>query len=108
MATGLASVVSGVLQPSLYKLWTFAAPAAELSAARSGLEHLLARFHERQLEAEVQNLEGEVSEEGQTRLKGLQEQLKHSGIRGTTLDDDGFNNASEQTVPARPVGTAGE
>lgn len=107
MLTGMASVVSGVLQPSLYKLWTFAAPAAELSAARSGLEHLLARFHERQLETEVQNLEGEVSEEGQTRLQGLQEQLKHSGIRGTTLDDDGFNNAGEQTAPVRPVGTAG-
>jgi DNA primase len=107
MATGLASVVTGVLQPNLYKLWAFAAPAAELSAAKSGLEHLLARFYERQLETEVQNLEGEVSEEGQTRLKGLQEQLKHSGIRGTTLDDDGFNNASEPTAPVRPAGTAG-
>ena len=75
--------------------------------ARTGLEHLLARFHERQLEAEVRNLEGEVSEEGQTRLKGLQEQLRQTGIRGTTLDDEGFNGAGEQTGPMRPVGTAG-
>lgn len=88
MAAGLAPALAGLVQPSLYKLWAFAAPTADLEAARAGLEHLLGRFHERELEAEVHKMAGEVSDEGQTRLQGLQEQLRQSGLRGTTFDDD--------------------
>ena len=88
MAAGLAAALSGLMQPSLYKLWPFAGPAAEIATARAGLEHLLARFHERELEAEVQSLEGEVSDEGQTRLQGLQQQLRQTGLRAALPDDD--------------------
>jgi len=90
MAAGLAAALTGLMQPSLYKLWPFAGPAAEIATARAGLEHLLERFHERQLEAEVKSLEGEVSDEGQIRLQGLQQQLRHTGLRGSLPDDDGF------------------
>ncbi|HEX9464534.1 MAG TPA: DNA primase, partial [Alphaproteobacteria bacterium] len=60
MATGLAAATTGLVQPSLYKLWPFAGPEADTAIARVGLEHLLGRFLERQLEAEVRSLEGEV------------------------------------------------
>ncbi len=94
MATGLAAATTGLVQPSLYKLWPFAGPEADTAIARVGLEHLLGRFLERQLEAEVRSLEGEVSDEGQIRLQGLQQQLRQTGLRGTMLDDDGFGEAS--------------
>ena len=94
IATGLAAATAGLVQPSLYKLWPFAGPEADTAIARVGLEHLLGRFLERQLEAEVRSLEGEVSDEGQTRLQGLQQQVRQTGLRGTTLDDDGFGEAS--------------
>jgi DNA primase catalytic core len=100
MAAGLAAAMAGLMQPTLYKLWSFAGPTAELEAARSGLEHLLGRFHERELEAEVRSLEGEVSDEGQTRLQGLQEQLRHTGLRGSSLDDDIGTPAGRPTTPA--------
>ena len=94
MAAGLAASISGEVQPTLYKLWPFAGPTADAAAARVGMEHLLGRFLERELEAEVRSLEGEVSDEGQTRLQGLQQQLRQTGLRGTTLDDDGLGEAS--------------
>ncbi len=106
MAAGLAAALTGLMEPSLYKLWAFAGPTADLAIARTGLEHLLGRFHERQLEAEVHSLEGEISDEGQTRLQGLQQQLRQTGLRGTTLDDDGYSGLGEQSPP-QPSGTEG-
>ena len=104
MAAGLAPAMAGLVQPSLYKLWAFAGPTADIGAARAGLEHLLGRFHERELEAEVHKVAGEVSDEGQIRLQGLQEQLRQTGLRGTTFDDDGFGGP-EPAGGALPSGT---
>ena len=90
MAAGLAAAMAGLEQPNLYKLWAFSGPTADLESARAGLEHLLGRFHERELEAEVHRVAGEVSDAGQTRLQGLQQQLRRAGLRGTTWDEEGF------------------
>ena len=90
MAAGLAAAIARFDEPNLYKLWAFAGPTADSETARAGLEHLLGRFHERELEAEVHKVAGEVSNEGQTRLQGLQQQLRQTGLRGTTWDEDGF------------------
>jgi hypothetical protein len=103
MAAGLAAAITGVEQPTLYDLWPFAGPTADAAAARVGLEQLLGRFLERELEAEVRKVEpevliseGEAPDETQARLQlqGLQQQLRQSGLRGTTLDNDGFGEAS--------------
>jgi DNA primase len=100
MRTGLAAPLAGFMQPSLYKLWAFAGPTADLETARTGLEHLLARFHERQLENEVaaarESLastavsEGTKSEESEARLISLQQQLRQSTRRGAALEDDDY------------------
>ncbi len=96
MAAGLAAALAGLEQPNLYKLWAFSGPTADLGSARAGLEHLLGRFHERELEAEVHKVAGEVSDAGQTRLQGLQQQLRQAGLRGTTWDDDGFGGPEQR------------
>jgi len=96
MAAGLAAAMAGLEQPNLYKLWAFSGPTADLESARAGLEHLLGRFHERELEAEVDKVAAEVSDAGQTRLQGLQQQLRRAGLRGTTWDDDGFGGPEQR------------
>jgi DNA primase len=99
MAAGLAAAAARLEQPSLYKLWSFAGPTADLETARAGLDHLLGRFHERELEAEVHKVAGEVSDEGQTRLQGLQQQLQQTGLRGTTWDDEGSGGPATVSGP---------
>ncbi len=92
MATGLAAPLAGFMRPDLYKLWAFAGPQAELSAARTGVDHLLARFHERRLEVEVhaarRDLATADSEESEARLNSLQQQLRQTGLRGPVPEDD--------------------
>ena len=102
MAAGLAAAMAGLEQPNLYKLWAFAGPSADLESARAGLEHLLGRFHERELEAEVHKVAAEVSDAGQTRLQGLQQQLRRAGLRGTTWDDDGFGGPDHRPDAETP------
>ncbi len=98
--TGLAATLSAITRPDLYKLWPFVGPQADLSAARTGLDHVLARFLERRLEVEVdaarKDLAAADSVESEARLNSLQQQLRHTGLRGTTNldDDDDFNRAS--------------
>jgi hypothetical protein len=64
------------------------------------LDHVLARFLERRLEVEVDAARKELatadSEESEARLNNLQQQLRHTGLRGTTNldDDDDFNRAN--------------
>jgi DNA primase len=111
MAAGLAAPLTDVMQPNLYKLFAFAGPDADPSAARTGLEHLLARFHERQLEAEVKTALDELSTTGsvesETRLTNLQAQLRQSGVRGSVIEDeDGFGATSPPGIP-RPTGSGG-
>jgi DNA primase len=89
---GLAGPLGGITRPDLYKLWAFARPEAEFATARSGLDHLLARFLERRLEVEVdaaqKDLAAADSMESEARLSSLQQQLRHSGLRGTTALDE--------------------
>jgi len=97
---GLAATLSAITRPDLYKLWPFAGPQADLSAARTGLDHVLARFLERRLEVEVDAAQKDLavadSVESEARLNSLQQQLRHTGLRGTTnLDeDDDFTRAN--------------
>jgi hypothetical protein len=63
----------------------------------------LGRFHERELEAEVDKVAAEVSDAGQTRLQGLQQQLRRAGLRGTTWDDDDGFGGPEQRPEAETL-----
>ena len=100
MQTGSAAALSAITRPDLYTLWPFAGPQADLSAARTGLDHVLARFLERRLEVEVDAARKELaaaeSVESEARLSNLQQQLRHAGLRGTTSldEDDDFSRAS--------------
>jgi DNA primase len=97
MHTGLAAPLAGITRPDLYQLWAFAGPEAEIAAAEIGLRHLLDGFQERGLEAEVGAAQRELaaadSEENEARLNSLQQQLHHTGLRGTLPDDDDLGQA---------------
>jgi DNA primase len=71
-----------------YKPWSFAKPDADIETARAGLENLLSRLHEGELEAEVHKVAAEISDAGQARLQGLQQQIQGVGLRNAPGDDD--------------------
>jgi DNA primase len=94
LSVGLTAALAGLLQPSLYNIWTFAKPSNDLVVVRTGVEQLLSRFQERRLEKDVEAAQQEMarapSEELEARLAGLKQQLLAAGVRGAKDDDTEF------------------
>ncbi len=100
---GLAAVLAGLTEPSLYKLWPFSSPAAPFDEARAGWRHIAGRFQRRRLEDEVDaaraDLGRNMTEESWARLSGLQSQIHEADSEDLDADENGVSS------PAGPVTT---
>jgi len=93
--SGLAALVSRVLQPSLYKLCSFSAPGASADVARQGVRDIVGQFLRRRVEGEIRAAERELArdttEEAWARLRerqrDRQEQID-AAIREASEDSD--------------------
>jgi DNA primase len=95
---GLAAVLAGLTEPSLYKLWPFSGPAAPFDEARAGWRHIAGRFQRRRLEGEVDAAQADLgrnmTEESWARLDGLQRQIREAESEGLDADDGGISSSA--------------
>jgi DNA primase len=100
---GLAAVLAGLAEPTLYHFWPFSGPAASFDEAQAGWRHMAALFQVKRLEEEIAAAEGdlgrEMTEATLARLDELKRQVRELG----DVDLDAEDTAGSRGLTARPV-----